>query len=382
MKEKKIKILYAITKANWGGAQRYVFDLASSLPRDKYDIVVCFGKGESLTKKLREKYIRTVKIKSLDREISFINDLRAIIDLFFILIKERPDILHLNSSKMGGIGALVGRLVGIKRIIFTAHGWAFNEDRGLLFKKFVRLTHCFTIIASHITIAVSENIKNQVCDFPFLKRKIVVVKHGIKDIDFYEKMDSRKFLLPKTKVGLEFFWIGIIAELHKVKGLEFAIRAMAKLENTNSILIIIGSGDTRNDLLKLIGQLNLNRRVFLLGQVEDASKYLKAFDLFVLSSLSEALGYVILESGLASLPTIASRVGGIPEIIENGKSGILVEPKNPEAIADAISSLEEDLNKRIDLGLKLNEKVKKEFSFNRMINETWGIYEVGDLKKI
>ena len=112
----------------------------------------------------------------------------------------------------------------------------------------------------------------------------------------------------------------------------------------------------------------------IISGVPNASRYLKNFDIFVLPSLKEGLPYVILEAGLAGLPVIASNVGGIPEIIENGKDGLLVPPADPKELIKAIKKLIEDKTLRENLAKNLHEKITKEFSLEKMLRETISLY--------
>ena len=133
---KKTKVLYLITKSNWGGAQRYVFDLATSLPADSYEVcVACGGDGE-MRKKLLANGVRVVTIESLERNISLKKELLAFREISKIVREEMPDILHVNSSKAGIVGTLIGRIKRVPKVIFTSHGWAFNEDRGFISRFF------------------------------------------------------------------------------------------------------------------------------------------------------------------------------------------------------------------------------------------------------
>src|SRR3989344_3387314 len=129
MQKKKGKILYIITKSNWGGAQRYVFDLATRLPKEDFEIAVAHGGNGLLAEKLCTARIRTIKVKKFERNVKLFKDIAVFFELLSLLRRERPDIVHLNSSKAGGIGALSARFTGIKNIIFTSHGLVFDEDR-------------------------------------------------------------------------------------------------------------------------------------------------------------------------------------------------------------------------------------------------------------
>ena len=157
------KILYLITKSNWGGAQKYVYDLAINLPKENYEVVgATGGTGEPgattgiLVNKLKAQNIRTVFLSTFTRNIFFTNELFSFWAVFKLIKKERPDILHLNSSKAGGIGAFCGRILRVPKIIYTAHGWPFNENRSYLSKKIIYILSWLTCALSHHVITISQ----------------------------------------------------------------------------------------------------------------------------------------------------------------------------------------------------------------------------------
>jgi glycosyltransferase involved in cell wall biosynthesis len=382
MKTKK-KILFAVTKGNWGGAQRYVFDLATNLRGEEFEITVMCGDGERLENKLAQKGIRTIKLKSLSRNIHIGNDLRSFFEIIKILIREKPDILHLNSSKIGGIGALAGRLTGIKQIIFTGHGWAWNENRNFISKSLITFFHWLTVELSHKTIAVSYKIGDQILHLPWItKEKIFLVHNGVSDsgTEYLERFAARTAL--KHKVT-EKFWIGSIAELHKNKGLDYLIKAYSYIAESNpdAALLIIGEGEERESLTNLIRTLGLQKKIHLLGFVDNAQKFLKAFDVFVLPSRTEAFPYVPLEAGLAQLPVVASKVGGIPEIITNRKNGLLVNPGDIYELKSTIKELLEDSAEAAIFGHNLRKTVEENFSIEHMVQKTLSVYN-GNAKPI
>ncbi|MFC1733416.1 glycosyltransferase family 4 protein [candidate division KSB1 bacterium] len=379
---KKKKILFVITKSNFGGAQRYVYDIARSLSPSKFDVVVAFG-GEGLLKdKLTQANVRTIPIKGLERDINLFNEFGVFFQLLKLYRKERPDVVHLNSSKIGGIGTLAGRIVKIPHIVFTAHGWAFNEERMWIVRKIIACLYWFTLMLAHTTIAVSKEIKNQVRFFPFTKDKITVIYNGVDQAGVFSKQEAREILLKHNKkmasaIADDALWIGTVSELHTVKGLRYAIEAVEKLvqEGKDVVFVIIGEGEERHNLRALIEKKGLEDKVFLFGYVDTASQYLRAFDIFTLTSISEALSYTILEAGLSESAVVASYVGGIPEIIKSGESGLLVPTRNSNAIATALSSLAEDEGRRNQLGTQLKQKVESEFSLQKMLDKTVEVYQ-------
>lgn len=370
----KKKVFLAITKGNWGGAQKYVFDLATNIPMDQFDVFVICGEGNRLTDKLQEKNIPTIRMGALSRDIDIIKDLKTFFNLYRLLKKEKPDILHINSSKIGLLGAIAGRLAGVTRIIFTGHGWSWNENRSFLSKKIFTIGHWLTIIFAHAVIAVSEKVKDEIISLPLVKKsKIFLIYNGVSHIDFLERFNARALIGGEIS---EKFWIGTIAELHMNKNLHNLVRAFSGIVKTHpdAGLIIIGEGEDRKSLESLISELNLTKKIHLLGFHNDAHTLLKAFDVFTLVSRTEAFPYVLLEAGLAQLPVLASRVGGIPELITNGKNGLLVEPNDVKAIQAAIENLLKDSAKSATLGHSLRKTVEEKYMINTMVQMTLDVY--------
>ena len=375
------KVLFVITKSNFGGAQRYVYDLATSLPRENFDVVVAFGDGGELEEKLSAAGVRTIKIDSLQRDVHFLKDIKVYFELIRIFKKEKPDVVHLNSSKIGGVGAVAGRHCKIPKIIFTAHGWAFNEKRNVVSKTIITFIQWLTVMLCHKTIAVSQKTADQILRFPFIKHsKIKVIYNGTAEVGFVGREEARRALLGDkvTEVPAGALWIGTISELHVNKGIDVALEAFAKVVSKypQAIYVVVGGGEEKENLIKKITDLGLTNKVFLVGFITDAKKYLKAFDIFTLTSRTEALPYAILEAGLAELPVIASNVGGIPEIINLPDVGLLVPTgeKAPETIADTILKLASNLEYAKSIGQNLKNRVNSEFSQEKMHSETFSLY--------
>ncbi|MEK7568601.1 MAG: glycosyltransferase family 4 protein [Patescibacteria group bacterium] len=375
----KIKVLFVITKSNFGGAQKYVYDLATGLQKDRFETAVALGGSGQLIQKLHEQRVRVIPIFSLTRDINALSDLFAFFELWSIIRLEKPVVVHLNSAKASGLGALAARLAGVPKIIFTAHGWAFNEDRPFLQRIVIKFFSWITVMLSHKTIAVSEAVRNDTRNWLFIRNKIVTIHNGIDSAELLtsEEALSHLFTQAGAQIPKDAIVLGSIAELHKNKGLRYAIEAIAILikKNPSVFYLILGNGEENEQLDALIKRHKLQEHIFLLGFVENAATYLKAFDIFVLPSIKEGLPYVLLEAGLAGLPVVASRVGGIPEIIEDGKTGLLVSPRDSSAISSAIEKLSESLELRTKLGKALREKVIHDFSLSRVVSETISLYE-------
>ena len=369
MVSNKKKILYVITKSALGGAGIYVRDLAVNVPRDEYDVSVALGGDGPLKDMLERAGIRTISLDGLGRDVNPVLDTKIFFDLVSLFRKEKPDIVHLNSSKIGGLGSLAGRIAGVPRIIFTAHGWYFNEDRNVLITSITWILSLLTQLFAHITITVS-NKEQRGSPIP---SRAVGIHNGIRHIDYLDKHEAReKVSLINSKLDPSKPWIGTIAELHRNKGLSYLIRAVADIPNVQ--LVIIGEGEERESLSNLIDDQNVSDRVFLVGQIEQAAQYVKAFDIFALTSTKEGLAYVILEAGMADVPVVASEVGGIPEIIANPDLGCLVGVKDVQAIQKSLHALLKDSDVRAVLGSNLHAHVDANFSHEEMLKKTLKVY--------
>jgi glycosyltransferase involved in cell wall biosynthesis len=376
-----MKILYIITKSNWGGAQRHVFDLAVSMKAKGHDVVVALGGDGLLRSKLEESSISTRPISGLGRDVSVGKDAGSFKEIFSIIRREKPDIVHLHSPKAAGLGALAARLLRVKKIIYTVHGWAFNESRPVHQKAAIILFSWLTTILSHTIILLSEKELGQTLLFPFVKKKTALIPLGIAAPTFMSVDGSRQFLA--KKIGLAFsdfnkkIVVGTIAELHPNKGLTYFMEALSRAveKHPEIVSIIIGDGEQHAVLSQLIKDKGLEKSIYLAGYVQGASEYIKGFDIFALPSIKEGLPYTLLEAGYAGLPVIATTVGGIPEIIEDMKSGILIQPRKPSEIAHAVGFYAEHPDVARQYARTLNESVKKKFSLERMVNETAALYE-------
>jgi glycosyltransferase involved in cell wall biosynthesis len=367
------RILYVITKSNWGGAQRYVYDLATAVQNKGYTVLVATGGEGELTERLREAGVPLSPISSMQRDINIGGELATFKALIRIMRDFRPDVVHINSSKAGGLGALAARYCRVKKVIFTAHGWAFNEDRPAYQKLVIWYFHYITILLNHLTICVSESTKRDTRFMPFIQKYLHVIHLGVQPVDFVEREVARIALAPGVS---EKTWIGSIAELHPIKQFPVLIRSFVKIAaaHPDVTLVIIGEGQERLKLEKLIADLSLDGRVILAGHVAQAARYLKAFDVFVLPSRSESFGYVIAEAGLAGLPVVASAVGGIPEIITSEEDGILVPSRDEAALENALVRVIEDTALRTKLGEALKYRIEHDFSTTSMIAKTFALY--------
>jgi glycosyltransferase involved in cell wall biosynthesis len=372
-----VKILYLITKSNWGGAQRHVYDLAVAAKKNGQDVVVALGGEGVLRDRLREVGITTRPIGKLGRDVNVLEDSASLFDIFKIIKEIKPDILHLHSPKAAGLGSFAGRLLGVKKIIYTVHGWAFNEDRSFAQKVPIVFFSWLTMLFCTHVITLSEKELTQTRLFPFVHEKLRMVRLGIESPKFYSNASAQQFFQSKTPESLsKKFVIGTIAELHPNKGLIYAINALEKLLQSypSFIFFVIGEGEQRGHLEELIKQKKLENHVMLLGYVAHAAEYLRGLNLFLLPSVKEGLPYCLIEAGYAGIPVVATTVGGIPELINDMETGILIQPKKSEEISHAIEFLIEHKKTEREYARNFQERVKSLFNLDQMITATFRIY--------
>jgi glycosyltransferase involved in cell wall biosynthesis len=288
--------------------------------------------------------IRTITLYEMQNKLSLREARSAASELRRVLKIERPDVLHVNSSTAGLIGAVIGHTTRVPNIIFTAHGWAFNEDRPLSQRLILKALHYLTVLLSDRTIAVSRAIVTQM-NWPFAQRKMKVINPGRTIGVTYSHDEAREKLIgfcPELAAYQNDYWIVCLAELHPIKRHLVLLDAFRQLPQTDTPtrLILIGEGSERERIEIYIATHHLAGRVIVTGSITEAARFLKAFDLFVLASKSESYGYVLHEAGLAGVPVIATNVGGIPDIIENHNTGVLVPPDNAPALTTAIHILQ------------------------------------------
>ncbi|KKT74503.1 MAG: Glycosyl transferase group 1 [Parcubacteria group bacterium GW2011_GWB1_44_7] len=211
-----------------------------------------------------------------------------------------------------------------------------------------------------------------------IHRKCHLIYNGLKSPSFIDRENARRFIAEKIEKHSSFFdgkqAVGSIGELTKNKGYGRAIEAFSKTPE-GMVYIIVGNGELYNELARQIKNNNLGEKIFLTGFLDNASSLLKAFDIFLLPSIKEGLPYVLLEAGYAGLPVIAAAVGGVPEIIEDQKTGVLAAPDNASDLTQKLSELAANTPFKEKIARAFQEKVGKNFSLEQMLSDTIKLYE-------
>jgi len=390
------KILFLVTQSEFGGAQRYILEVASAFKSEGYPVLVAAGEGDNqLFKKLEKTGVRWHALKKLKRVPGPLKIISAVFEISHLLKKEGPEVLFLGSTAAGILGSIAASLFKLTtknyqlKTIYRIGGWAFNDPRPWWQRKIIILAEKLTASLKTQIIVNSEFDLQSALKYKIApKKKLVKIYNGIdaEKLDFLPSEEAKEFLSSKLKAqgsksqfeSQNLRIIGTVANFYKTKGLEYLIKAARILNSQfpifNFQLLIIGDGLERGNLEDLIKKSNLQNKVVLLGRIPDSYRYLKAFDVFVLPSLKEGFPWVILEAMAAGLPIVASEVGALPEIIKNGKSGFLVQPKESENLAKKIRDLLQNPELRNEFTKMAKEKLN-EFSLQTMLQKTKEVIE-------
>ncbi len=378
----KKKILFLITKSNWGGAQKYVFELANELnKKGDYEIVVASGGKGLLLDKLKEYNIKHLPLDSLINDFNIFSVFENIEEILNLIKNEKPDIIHLNSSKISILGIIASKIYGKNKTVFTCHGWPFNEDRTFPVKIILKMMMAFIVLMSDKIIVGSNAVLKQTPFLNFIKSKISKIYIGLTHYELLERNKAREILNIKEDGKTH---IVTNAELNKNKGYDYALGAIHQIVHEDCLPVhyhIISTGKYKEQIENKIKELNLENFVTLHGFVNDARKYMSAFDVFLLTSITEAFGLVLTEALYGRLPVVATNVGGISEIIIDGETGLLAKSKSVKDIHDKLKTILTDknlTNKFKENGFK---KVKNEFSFDETVKETEKVYEKLDVRR-
>ena len=378
----KIKIVQVITRLIKGGAQKVCFDIAEGLPKDRYEVFLLSGPETGLEGSLWDKasQIQGINIKvipELVREISPVKDLLALLRLYHFFSKTRPNIVHCHTSKAGFIGCLAGWLAGVPIIIFSPHGHLFSPTAKIPSVSYgtlrMRIFYFLTKLAYLLSTKViaqnsadrAEQIKLQLG--PARKYEII---HNAVEIISAESKNART--VPDKRYPI----LATLGRLSPEKGQIHLLKAIKSVKNIfpDILLLVIGDGALRKELESFVEKENLTHNVRFTGLCYDPTPFLRDIDIFILPSLYESFGIVLLEAMAQGKPVIASRVNGIPEVVADQHTGILVPPANPQALAEAIIKLANNKELARKMGLSGYERVNKLFRKEQMVANFDNLY--------
>ena len=348
------RVLILITLAEPGGAQTYVAHLLPALATRCEVVVGAYGEGP-LHDAAREAGVRFVALRHVRRPLHPGRDLLGLLELMALIRRERPDLVHANSSKAGVLGRLAALLMRVPVRVFTVHGWAFKAHTGQASRLYRWADRLMSPLTS-ATICVSETeraagLAARTCR----AERTVVIPNAV---DVGGAPVARHEGDPPRVVT--------VGRLATPKDALTLLRALPAVAPTPFSALLVGDGPDRPALEASIRALGLEDTVTLAGSRSDVPALLAAADVFVLSSRSEGAPFSILEAMAAGLPVVASDVGGVGELVVDGETGLLVPPADPGRLADALRRVLGDAALRRRLGAAGRARARERFDLRAL----------------
>jgi glycosyltransferase involved in cell wall biosynthesis len=358
-----MKILHINTEKTWRGGEQQTLNLLMGLKRRDISSHLVCQKDSPMAEKAEEKGIKTFPI-SMHGEVDFLAcfRIRTLINRF------RYNILHSHTSHahmlafFSSIGANVNRLVS-RRVDFSIFRHSFLKLSGIKYRYM-----------SDFYIAISHKIKDVLVNDGVPAGRIFVVPSGINPNRFANA--GRDYLMAEFNIKSSEKVVINVAHLAGHKGQQYLVRSiplvLAKIPNAR--FFIVGGGELMDSLKTLAESLGLKKKLIFTGFRRDVGAFYQIADLFVMSSVQEGLGTAVLDALALGKPVVAAKSGGIPEIIKNGESGLLVSPADPKALSEGIIRMltDDELAKRVARTGK--SVVKQKFTIDTMVERNIDVY--------
>jgi len=374
-----------IARLNMGGPALHVAYLTAGLRERGYDTTLVAGslaRGEdSMAFVAQGLDVDVVRIDELGREISPLRDLVATVRLARLIRRERPDILHTHTAKAGTVGRVAALLAGSRRppiVVHTFHGHVLRGYFGPLRSMLFRLLERWLAARTTALIAVSPQVRDDLVALRVAAPEcFVVIRLGI---ELGERVageqngrtESRRYLgIPDGR-----FAVGWIGRMTAVKRTDDVLLAFKRLrdDGVDACLCMVGDGPDREQLERRAHELGVVRDTLFLGYQEDVAPFYAAFDALVLPSSNEGTPVSAIEALAAGRPVVATRVGGVPDVVREGEDGFLVEPGATEDLAERLARLARDPELRERMGKHGRERVLPRYAVDRLVDDVDELY--------
>ncbi len=334
-----------------------------------YDVYAVCSRGKWIEDIKREGI--KVKIIEITRNLNPFADLHSLIRIYLYFRKEKFHIIHTHTLKAEFLGQIASRLAKVPVSAHTFHGFDFDEDAPLLKRKLFLLIDRIALRYSDVVFSITKKFKEiaakeKICNPGLIK----YVGNGVDVVRFNPERFSEDFILNKKKefgIDSNKKVIGIVARLTKEKGYLDLFQAFSQviLKFPDAILLVVSPIDSGNkDMIPadVVERYGIKNNVLFLGERTDVDEIYSVMDLFVLPAHHEGLGVAILEASAMQKPVVAGRAGGCLEAVDDGKTGILVQIKNPQKLAESIIYVLENPEIAEKMGKAGREKIVNEFS--------------------
>ena len=379
-----IRVLRVIARLNMGGPAIHVANLAAGLESRGYNTTLVTGslaRGEDSMAFVAERLgVAVVDMPEMGREVSPLHDLRSVWTLARLMRQTRPDILHTHTAKAGAIARAATALAGDARpraVLHTFHGHVlkgyFDPVRTSLFREVERTL----ARASDVLVAVSPEVRDDLVSLGVAPReKFAVIRLGI---PLQERIGDKGPTLDYRRLygippgAFVVGWVGRMTGVKDTKAVLEIVRGLRELR-AEAVLCMVGDGPEREGLEELAHQLGIARSCYFVGYREDVSDYYRLFDAFLLPSLNEGTPVSVIESLASGTPVVATRVGGVPDVVRDGLDGFVVEPGDVQGAAEKLAELAGDPKLRARLGESGRARVYERYSVDRLVNDVDRLY--------
>lgn len=369
---KRFKLLHVIRPAA-GGMKGHLLCLLQHTDRELFDPWVAGPPGEMLSA-VENSGFKVLPLP-LRGEVDLVYDPWAVLGLARRLRAERFAILHAHGSKAGLVGRLAAQIAGTPVIFFTAHNSIFYTEWPEFKKKAYALVEKGLAQKTHRIITVCEALRRELLAREGLKPEQVVAVHNGIDPGEFQVAEAQESVRRRLGLPTDRPVVGAVARLAPQKGLHYLIEAAALIPSGGRpLFLVVGDGPLEAELEALAEKRAVGRHFLFTGSRNDIPVLLRAFDLLVLPSVTEALPLIILEAMAASLPVVATAVAGVPEAVVHGETGILVPPRDAAALAKSITGLLAAPRRARSFGLAGRKRVCELFTVERMAGRVMDLY--------
>jgi glycosyltransferase involved in cell wall biosynthesis len=380
--EKPLKILRIITRLNVGGPAQHVVFLTEGLNENGFRSGLVSGVVDQdegdMSYLARERGINYRLVNALRNEVGLLGSLKALWELYRLVRREKPDIVHLHLLKARFLGGLAARAAGVPCVIETLHGDLFTDYYGTFKTQAILLAErILGYMVMDKVLAVSECVKENLLRFHVAPaRKVEVIPLGLELSKFMEKNRERGRLRNELGIGEDTALVGIVGRMVPIKGHRYFLQAARQVLQAypKAVFLLVGDGVLRNRLESECRLLGIEKSVLFLGWRNDVDKIYADLDVVAMSSLNEGTPVSLIEAMAAGRATVATKVGGVPDVIEDGITGILVPPKEPTAMAAAILRLLKDNILRRSMGERARLAVYPKYDVSRLIGDMENLY--------
>jgi len=367
----KIRIMEMIDKPSLGGGQTALLLLAENLDRSRFEVIISSGGDGPLAEEARKKGILYVPV-SLGKQLC----LSPLVEIAGVLKEKKIDILHTHGGIAGLYGRSAARRARTQAIVHTLHGIHYIHYRNPFLRRlYVLLERKYSRSTDRLILVCQSDLRQARRHRLAPEEKMTVILNGT---DFRPELEANDIARRRIELGWLPDWpvIGTVARLHRQKGVVNLLRAAPKILNAfpEVRVAVVGEGPQSGSLRREAQRLGLDGHLLFLGERKDAASFMALFDMFVLPSLWEGLPFVLVEAAAWGKPIVATAVDGVTEILEDGKTGLLVPPGDPTALADAVSRLLRDKEEARRLGETARTLVPPRFPLRRMIDQTQNLY--------